>query len=620
MFRALKYIVVCISRTLESYPMKIIKISAHVSKMSNEEINRELLSSPPVERALSLLNEAYNRGTIDIFLTASDNPRYVNNLPIVKLIIRMAMLEGSSTTGHAESIVHNILEYSETLDPSIINEINALATSPKITSILLLHQNTPNTIIESIMKMLHLNIVRQVTLANSIYLTAIIDDLENGESWNNEYSGSMFMPRLSMSNQDPFLTKVSTFNVTPPFALQLLYAADQIKGQNPSLKRNIEANKYAGVEMARMLYSNGGNWDNAEPQQIILPLIKLLTTGNTSVFHWVWKTLKEKIKNEPEWKLAAFNNMYDDENLIDIVIQFYPDLIPDLIDILRSTTNIDSIKGSISYGKIIHEGLNNPLYKEQILSLPEQYFRMIRTTKEDAQIIQDHFHPRAQTESFDDYKEFQDLMGSNNNWYIRYSMTQEMLKEAGWKENLTMTLLSAILTVLGGSNVEAASKKHNIKEDDLRMALQNKETVMKAKEMQSQQKVSEQSQTNINTIVNLIIKHEGLLPKQTPFRITNPEMKKWTTIHGFKIDNTTPKPKGRENFIFLANAEDVPKAIKKQLMNYANKPSRYGLNHEPSLKEALSIFDQTGVQGKLKFLIEQLPTLDITKKLSSFFV
>jgi lysozyme len=234
--------------------------------------------------------------------------------------------------------------------------------------------------------------------------------------------------------------------------------------------------------------------------------------------------------------------MYDGENLIDIIIQFHPDLTPDLIDILRSTTNIDSIKGSVSYGKIIHEGLNNPLYKEQILSLPEQCFRMIRTTKEDAQIIQDHFHPKAQTESFDDYKEFQDLMGSNNNWYIKYSMTQEMLKEAGWKENLTMTLLSAILTVLGGSNVEVASKKHNIKENDLRMALQNKEMVMKAKEIQKKMKTQPQS-SSINTpslddIYNFIKANEGSSGKiyKDPagnlaigigFNIDRPFAKKW---------------------------------------------------------------------------------------------
>jgi hypothetical protein len=96
-------------------------------------------------------------------------------------------------------------------------------------------------------------------------------------------------------------------------------------------------------------------------------------------------------------------------------------------------------------------------------------------------------------------------------------------------------------------------------------------------------------------------------------------MRKWKTIHGFKIDNTTPKPKGRENFIFLVNNDDVKKAIKKQLFNYANNPSRYGLTSSPSIKDALAIFDQSGLKGKLKFISNSLPNLNINNTLASLF-
>jgi hypothetical protein len=225
-----------------------------------------------------------------------------------------------------------------------------------------------------------------------------------------------------------------------------------------------------------------------------------------------------------------------------------------------------------------------------------------------------------------------------NNWYIRYAINQELLKEAGWKENIATGLLAAILSVFSGSTIYAASLKNNVKPEELTKALQNQELVMQAKQMQNkthnevkpkteltkpkapnvvEKEVS--SQTKIDEIVNAIIQHEGLMPKQTPFRITNPSMKNWTTIHGFKIDRTTPKPKGRENFIYLVNASDVPKAIKKQLARYANNPARYNLSAKPSLKEALQVFDQTGVRGKLNFLQERFPSLNVNQTLSSLF-
>lgn len=128
----------------------------------------------------------------------------------------------------------------------------------------------------------------------------------------------------------------------------------------------------------------------------------------------------------------------------------------------------------------------------------------------------------------------------------------------------------------------------------------------------------ETSDVDLQTIVQKIMQHEGLLPKQTPFRITNPSMRKWKTIHGFVIDNTTPKPKGRENFIFLKNAEDVPKAIEAQLRRYALKPKQYGLKSTPSLEDALRVFDQSGVNGKLAFLRNAIPNLNTNMPLNSF--
>jgi len=124
--------------------------------------------------------------------------------------------------------------------------------------------------------------------------------------------------------------------------------------------------------------------------------------------------------------------------------------------------------------------------------------------------------------------------------------------------------------------------------------------------------------TKFNSILNLILKHEGLIEGQTPFRITNPEMKKWDRIHGFKIDKIAEKPMGRENFLFLQNPADVSKAVKKQFENYANNPTRYGLKPNVSLKDALAKFDQSGVRGKISYLLKNIPDLDLDQPLKKY--
>ena len=66
------------------------------------------------------------------------------------------------------------------------------------------------------------------------------------------------------------------------------------------------------------------------------------------------------------------------------------------------------------------------------------------------------------------------------NWYTKYAITQELIKEAGWKENITSSILAALFMVLNGTTVEAASKRTNITKEQILAALQDSDTVNKA--------------------------------------------------------------------------------------------------------------------------------------------
>ena len=113
--------------------------------------------------------------------------------------------------------------------------------------------------------------------------------------------------------------------------------------------------------------------------------------------------------------------------------------------------------------------------------------------------------------------------------------------------------------------------------------------------------------------IDLIIQHEGLEPYQTPFKITSEEMRNWKTIHGYKINQKAKPSKGRENFIYLEKQEELKPSVEQQFTNYVLKPKEFGLKENPTLAEAVKVFDQTGAEGKIKFLKDN--GIDVNKSL-----
>lgn len=102
------------------------------------------------------------------------------------------------------------------------------------------------------------------------------------------------------------------------------------------------------------------------------------------------------------------------------------------------------------------------------------------------------------------------------------------------------------------------------------------------------------------SFTDLIIQHEGLVPFQTPFRITSDDMAKWVSMFddtiGIQLDPNFKKPKDRQNFLFLKNKDDVFPAVQEQFRRFSERQP--GI----TVEDAVRIFDQTGADGKLNFL------------------
>lgn len=100
--------------------------------------------------------------------------------------------------------------------------------------------------------------------------------------------------------------------------------------------------------------------------------------------------------------------------------------------------------------------------------------------------------------------------------------------------------------------------------------------------------------------VKKVIEHEGLEPNQTPFRITNPKMGKWTSMFDntrkIKLNPNAKKSKGREKFLYTEKAEDVEPAVAEQFSRYQ------GRKKDITVEEAVRTFDHTGADGKLEYL------------------
>jgi hypothetical protein len=137
-----------------------------------------------------------------------------------------------------------------------------------------------------------------------------------------------------------------------------------------------------------------------------------------------------------------------------------------------------------------------------------------------------------------------------------------------------------------------------------------------ALEMAGQEQAQQPPQISpIEAFVGGVIAHEGLEPFQTPFRITNDKMKKWVSMFDntlkIKLNPKAQKGKGRQNFLYLENQEDLIPAVTEQFRRYMERKP------DITIEDAVRKFDQTGANGKLQFL--QAQGIDTNQPLAMLF-
>lgn len=135
--------------------------------------------------------------------------------------------------------------------------------------------------------------------------------------------------------------------------------------------------------------------------------------------------------------------------------------------------------------------------------------------------------------------------------------------------------------------------------------------------------------------VDRVLAHEDLAPFQLPFRLpekaSRPKarvaMAKWVSMFDdlgddkLLLDPAFEKEEGRENFLYTTKQEDVPRGVNIQFNRYAKhknfKSWRDGYDGDPTIADAITLFDQTGANDKISFLEEA--DIDTNTKLKELY-
>jgi len=480
----------------------MLKQAKQISKMTNDELRQTMLSMPPIEQAYPILQQAEQRNVPEVFEIAARDPKIMDDPVTIKMIAKNLVKNPQSKI--SEITIKRLLDNPEYVthgfDPIRQEILTLTTTTPRMTGLILLSKGTPNDIIESIINYFSLNINSRAIGApldtipsefkgvselkrNQIILNQIVKLLEEGHAWRNEQSGLMILPRLLQDSNDTFITEISKHNLHPSMTFSLMNAMTALK--NEKITDNLKANQNPGVKITTMLLGIQGQ---GKPQNIIPELTVIAQNERyNEFFEWIWNYIGPKMMTDSSWLKYTFSTSFGDtgKNLILLLAQSSEKLLIKIIEFMKTAISADAysnIRSMPIVEELIHMGLSNPSTKDKILDLPKEFFKGIKMTPKNREIVENFFNPHVEG-----LEELEELMGKSN-WYIKYSMTRDYLtQEAGWKDNIISGVLAAIVAIFLGSTVYNAARKYNVNEQEILEAMQDETIVIKAKELASRQ-------------------------------------------------------------------------------------------------------------------------------------
>jgi hypothetical protein len=93
-------------------------------------------------------------------------------------------------------------------------------------------------------------------------------------------------------------------------------------------------------------------------------------------------------------------------------------------------------------------------------------------------------------------------------------------------------------------------------------------------------------------------------------------MRNWDTILGYPVYKG-PKSPERQNFFYVKNPNDVKPLTTQVFMNYIKDPQKWRLPRNPTIGQAIHIFDQSGANDKIAYLKKSIPSFNENAPLKS---
>ena len=105
-------------------------------------------------------------------------------------------------------------------------------------------------------------------------------------------------------------------------------------------------------------------------------------------------------------------------------------------------------------------------------------------TSQNRQYVEDKY-PEQKPEDMSLQEERMRNLFSNNeiNWYKKSSEASDIIQEAGWKENIALSLVTSLVLILGGSTVKNAADKMQLKEEQVMAAMDDPYLMEQAKQI-----------------------------------------------------------------------------------------------------------------------------------------